>query len=90
MNDKTTKGELMGVQTQHVDYTYNTVDWKRYRDFTAGSKQVKSQRTLYLPALEGSKNDTEAYTSYLNRTLFYAGTSRSVDGLVGSIFRKKI
>jgi hypothetical protein len=75
-----------GVRTLHAGYNDSAVLWKRCRDVIAGSDAVKGQRTLYLPKLT---NQAETkYREYLLRTNFFNATARTMEAMLGMLFRK--
>jgi hypothetical protein len=75
------------VNTKHEQYEECSDKWQRCRDTTAGSDAVKAAGIKYLPALSSDQLSSE-YDSYKQRALFYNGMKRTVQGLVGSVFRK--
>ena len=76
----------MAVDAQHTEYTLNAGDWKLCRDAIAGSKTVKAAGPAYLPKLEGQS--FKEYDAYKMRASYFNATGRTVDGIVGMIFRK--
>ena len=76
----------MAVDAQHAEYGLNVDDWKLCRDAIAGSRKVKQAGVRYLPQLEGQS--LEEYKSYKMRASYFNATGRTVDGIVGMIFRK--
>ena len=76
----------MPVNSTHSQYDENSPKWKRLRDVLAGEDAVKKAMTDYVPMLSGQ--DPLEYQAYLGRGLFYAATSRTLDGLSGMISRK--
>lgn len=76
----------MAIDTEHSDYTERKIQWEKLRDCAEGQEAVHSAGTKYLPKLSGQSTDD--YKAYLNRTLFYGATARTIDGLTGMIFRK--
>jgi hypothetical protein len=77
----------MQIDAKHPDYAAHVDKWQRIRDVTAGTDEVKSRSTNYLPKPKG--HDDEDYQGYLKRAEFYPATQRTVDGLTGAIFRKE-
>ncbi|MFZ4165301.1 DUF4055 domain-containing protein [Brevundimonas sp. NPDC058933] len=61
--------------------------WKRNRDMVAGEDAVKAAGIAYLPAINGMT--PEEYQNYNDRVPFFPGASRTHDGLVGLITRKR-
>lgn len=78
----------MGVETQHTDFVKNAAKWQRCRDVHSGSDAIKAQGETYLAKLDSQ--DATEYQAYLDRALFYNATSRTVEGLLGMIFRKEL
>lgn len=60
--------------------------WQQIRDCVAGQKTVKSLGELYLPKNPGM--DEAEYRTFLQRASFYNAGRRTVEGLMGSIFRR--
>lgn len=76
----------MPVDSQHSEYKKRLPQWKRCRDTIDGTDAVKGNKTIYLPSLGGQSDDE--YTAYLMRALFYGASGRTVQGLMGAVFRK--
>ena len=76
----------MPVDTHHAEYDKNLAAWTRARDLVSGEDAVKARGETYLPRLPGH-TDTE-YAAYKLRAAFFNATGRTVDGLVGLVFRK--
>jgi hypothetical protein len=76
----------MPVDTTSPDYDYMWKSWKRMTDIMGGERSIKDSGIAYLPKLS-KQNDAE-YIQYKNRATFFEGTSRTVEALVGFIFRK--
>lgn len=77
----------MPVNSPHPEYTEYESKWTRIRDTIAGSDEVKSKGTEYLPKPTG--HDSDDYKGYKKRAEFYPATGRTVDGLLGAVFRKE-
>jgi hypothetical protein len=60
--------------------------WLLMRDVTAGQRAIHMAAERYLPKL--SKEKDPDYAARLARTPFFAATGRTVEGLVGMMFRK--
>jgi len=67
-------------------YNEKTHQWKVVRDCVEGEVAIKAAGEKYLPRLP--KQSDSAYDSYLARPKFFDGTSRTAEGLHGSIFAK--
>jgi hypothetical protein len=76
----------MAVSDRHKDYTKHEFEWARIRDAVAGEDAVKRAQTSHLPKPSG-QSDFE-YHQYLQRAMFYGASGRTVQGLLGAIFRK--
>ena len=79
---------ISSVVPLHHDYVRFRDDWTKCRDAIAGETRVKSKDIEYLPPLPSHTNDNNRYKAYLKRATFYNSTHRTLEGLVGSIFRK--
>lgn len=76
----------MPVDATHEEYSATQGQWRRIRDVLAGDDAVKSAGIAYLPKPSGM--DQGDYDAYRGRAVFYNATSRTLNGLVGAIFRK--
>lgn len=77
----------MPVDTQHAEYSAMKSKWQRCRDTLSGQDAVHLRGDEYLPKL---KEQEEAdYDAYKKRAVFFNATSRTVEALVGMIFRKQ-
>lgn len=76
----------MPVNSQHPEYKANIALWRKCRDVKGGEEAVKHAGVSYLPKLSGQGNIE--YSAYLSRALFYNATARTIQGTIGSIFRK--
>jgi hypothetical protein len=72
----------------HVDYKYYHSDWVAIRDCIAGERRIKEKNTQYLPALDIEYGTT--YEQYKQRAVYTNMVSRTVSGLVGTIFRRPL
>lgn len=82
-SDEYTQGLISDI---HAEYDYWRPVWRKLRDVVAGEDVVKDRGTDYLPKLEGQ--DDAAYRRYLLRAAFMPVTSRTLEGLLGSIFQR--
>jgi len=73
-------------QTQHHSYAQRMAMVKKCRDATEGEDAVHKAGEAYLPRLKDQENDD--YKAYVTRTPFFNATARTINGLVGMIFRK--
>lgn len=77
----------MPVTTQRDEYQYMAKDiWPKCRDAAMGQKAIHERNEKYLPKLD--KQTTAQYNAYKQRALFLAATSRTIDSMVGMVFRK--
>lgn len=75
------------VPFAHPDYAYHREDWLQIRDCIEGEKALKRRQTYYLPRLDQMTQGE--YADYLDRAAFYNMTGRTLNGLVGTIFRRQ-
>lgn len=61
--------------------------WQMCRDAKTGQRAIHARTTTYLPKVY-SDQSAESYTKYLRRALFMNATGRTVDGMVGFVFRR--
>lgn len=74
-----------GVTNQHPDYKRDIPMWQKLRDCYEGEEAVKAKAETYLPRLT---DDTDAeYANYLKRANFFPALTRTLEGLVGGVFR---
>lgn len=78
----------MGVDSKHKLYKKYEFDWQTLRDLVAGSRIVKERGTKYLP-MPGGMGSNE-YDQYKHRTVLYGATGRTLQGLLGAVFRKEL
>ena len=76
----------MAVSDRHKAYTEHEFEWARIRDAVGGEDAVKKAETNHLPKPSGQ--DDYEYHQYLMRAMFYGASGRTVQGLLGAIFRK--
>jgi Domain of unknown function (DUF4055) len=72
----------------HPDYVKSERRWARCRAIVEGDDAVKScsEITTIVPKLKG-QTKTE-YSDYVNRATLFNATARTLDGLLGMVFRK--
>ena len=73
--------------TQHSDYAGAKARWDKCRDVIDGEDAIHAAGDKYLPKLKDQ--DQADYAAYVKRTPFYNATARTIDGLVGMLFRKE-
>ena len=76
----------MPVNTPNPQYTQRLDEWMDCRDAADGSRAVKLRGERHLPKLGGQTDDE--YKAYKQRALWYGATGRTIQGLIGSVFRK--
>lgn len=76
------------IDYRRQDYIKASGKWRTMRDIIeGGSDSVKGAGQLYLPKLGGQ--DSESYSAYNQRAIFYNATGRSFDAAIGQLFRRK-
>jgi len=78
----------MPVSTPSESYAFHAKDWQKIRHVLAGERAIKSSGTKYLPKL--SDQTYSEYNSYVERALFFNASARTIQGLVGALFRKPL
>ncbi len=76
----------MKPNTKHSEYEEHYPEWEVMEDVLQGEDAVHKEGEKYLPRLTGQDNNE--YSAYVMRAPFYNATARTVDGLIGMIFRK--
>lgn len=82
---------MADVSFQRKDYSDALEAWQLVDDVVAGEKAVKEGGTTYLPKPnphDDSKENKDRYKNYIARAVFYNATGRTLQGLVGAVFRK--
>lgn len=74
------------VSQQRNEYTNYSKIWQKMRDCINGQESIHKGGEKYLPRLD--KQTQAQYQAYKGRALFLAATSRTVDSMVGQVFRK--
>lgn len=77
----------MPVDTPHSSYNVRALEWQMCRDCVDGELAVKLRGTEYLPRLSNQKD--EDYRAMVKRATFYGAAARTVQGLVGMVYRKE-
>jgi len=70
----------------HPDYVYYAPEWEKIRDAEIGEVEVKRKREKYLPKMP--MHDAKQYAAYLQRAVFYNMTSRTLNALYGTVFKR--
>lgn len=78
----------MPVTITHPQFDDHADQWKRVDDALAGRDAVLRATVDYLPMLAGQIDDPRAYEAYQKRAVWFGATARTLDALVGAIFRK--
>jgi len=73
-------------KSTHAQYEVYANRWLRTRSACDGQEAVQSKGELFLPKLAEQK-DSE-YQSYVKRATYFNATGRTLNGLVGMVFRK--
>ena len=76
----------MPVNTLNAQYKKYAPEWEQCRAAIEGERAVKDKGTLFLPQIAGQDNNR--YSAYKKRALFFNATGRTVEGLLGFLFRK--
>lgn len=76
----------MPVDTKHPDYDKMAPAWKMMRDLAAGQRAIHAAGVAYLPRLT-EESDAD-YSARRARTPFFNATWRTIEALVGMLFRK--
>lgn len=85
------------VTNKRPEYECYYPTWKKIRDAVEGERAIKCQgdgyATTYLPPLTGhytsdGQKTNKKYDTYLKYAEWYAASGRTVEGLVGLVFRK--
>lgn len=82
----TNAGKRHGLDSCHPSYVENEPDWCTIRDVVAGQRAVQAKGDRYLPMLD--TDNQKVRESYVKRAQFFGATSRTMDGYMGSVFRK--
>ncbi len=82
---------MADVTHRRKDFTHALTDWQLVSDICSGERVVKAKKEAYLP--KPNPNDTtdanaRRYSQYIDRAVFYNATGRTLQGLVGAVFRK--
>jgi hypothetical protein len=75
----------MPANTQAKQYEERAPQWARCRAAIAGQDAVHAGKAAFLPRL-GEQTDAE-YDAYRMRAPWYGATGRTLDGMVGMVFR---
>lgn len=78
----------MPVEHQHPQYRKYVESWQKCRAVIDGEDCIKDAGVKYLPALSGQTD--QQYAAYNKRASFFAGTARTLDALVGMVFKNEM
>lgn len=78
---------MLKVDTHHPQYVKMLPIWNKADAIVEGQTAVHEAGELYLPRLKEQSNDD--YGAYKMRASFFNASGRTLDGLVGMIFRKE-
>lgn len=76
-----------GINTRHSDYLDYQTEWETIEDVIEGQKRIKEMGREYLPKLESQSQ--QQYENYKERALFFNATGRTIEALLGMVFRKE-
>lgn len=79
------------VTFQRDDHQDALKDWLLVNDVCAGERQVKHKKEKYLPKPnpdDKTERNKLRYEGFLQRAVFHNVTGRTLEGLVGTVFRK--
>lgn len=79
---------MNGIDAQAQEYIDNLPLWEKVRDCVAGSANVKKRTETYLPQPSPSDKNPVRYSAYLLRANFFNATARTLEGLIGAVWRK--
>jgi hypothetical protein len=81
------KGDA-GVNTPCGPYEEMLTHWELIADLRGGTKTMRDAGEKYLPKEPGET--TEAYAVRLNRSFLFPAVEKTVKGLAGQVFRKRV
>lgn len=76
----------MAIESQNAGYADAAQKWAKCRDAVAGQDAVHKAGEKYLPKLKDQ--DANEYKAMMERTTFFNASGRTLEGLVGLVFRK--
>ncbi len=82
---------MINVTTERNDYTDYLPIWQQVDDVIAGERAIKAAGVKYLPVpnpADKSKENLARYDQYKKRALFMNATSRTLNAMLGAIYRK--
>jgi hypothetical protein len=87
--DEDANSLLSSVAVPCPEFVEADREWSRIEHVLKGSDAVKGAGTDYLPALVGHSNRPDLAAAYVQRALFVNFSARTVEALVGAVFRKE-
>lgn len=72
---------------EHPEYGAIKDTWDACRDAVTGQRAIHAAGTKYLPKLNGQTD--EEYKAYRKRALFFNASGRTLEGMLGLVFRRK-
>ena len=79
---------LRASELYHEEYSENIDNWKLIEDVISGKKAIDAKGDTYLPIPSGRSE--KEYQAYQKRAVLYNATARTLDGLLGALFRKDV
>ena len=76
----------MPVNSFATSYEDAQLQWQKCRDAYAGQEALIANSTDYVPALDGQS--PSEYMNYVRRALYFNATAKTVQGMIGSCFRR--
>jgi len=79
------------VTFQREDFKHSLTDWVLVSDVCEGERAIKAEGKDYTPvlnAVDKSEKNKARNKAYKQRAVFYGATGRTLQGLIGTVFRK--
>lgn len=76
----------MPINTPHPEHSEHVARWQLVRDAVEGQHEIHEAGERYLPRLKDQTN--EDYAAYKGRAGWYGATGRTLQGMVGMVFRR--
>lgn len=79
----------MPIDTCHPEAKRKLNSWDMLKAVLAGEEAVKAKGTLFLPKpnpSDTSLENSDRYSAYIQRAVFYPVTGRTLDGMLGYVF----
>ena len=80
---------MIDTSTLNLQYVKYLPLWQKCRDAYEGQAQVHARGPVYLPKLSKDEDD-DLYKQRLMRATFFGATQRTVDALVGALFKNNM